>query len=112
MRKVCMDEIDAKNEKLMNAVLGIKYYLPDDPSPKDLVPFLYDRMRTKRLRKKFLDHHSRYWDLLPRSLYWEYVGKRVAKPLAEYFRDTLNREGFARQILKATPIQENDNNEN
>jgi len=112
IRKVCMDEINAENQnELVNAVFGMKNYLPDDPSPKDLVPFLYNRMRTKRLRKKFLDHHSRYWDLLPKFLYGEYIGKRLAKPAAEYMKAVMNREGFARRLFKIDTIQENVTNE-
>jgi len=102
-----MDIINADNRtELVKALFEKKSYLPDNPVVSDLVPFLYGRMRTKRLRKKFLDHHARYWDLLPYDLKWEFIGKRLARPMVGYIRDTMSREGFTRRLFKVEPVGE------
>lgn len=101
--------------ELFTTVLAQSNKLPDNPELADLLPYLFHRMKTKRLRKKFLQHHTRYWNLLPRSIYDEFLGKRLGRPLAEVIFSKLSEEGFARKLLCAVPlvtkVLEGENNE-
>jgi len=79
-----------------------KEYLPKEPEKIHLLPFLRGRLRTKRLRKKFLkDPH--YYKLLVICEVWdEWEIKRwwkVGKISADYILDTLARTGFARRLF-------------
>jgi hypothetical protein len=83
--------------------------LPDDPEISDLLPFLGGRMKSKRLRKKFLNNHQRYWMLLPRSVYDEFLGKILGRPLANEVFRVLSDEGWTRKLLVVTPVEEGTN---
>jgi hypothetical protein len=76
-----------------------KFRLPDDPEISDLLPFLGKRMKSKRLRKKFLNDHQRYWKLLPHFVYNEFLGKIIGRPLANEVLRVLSDEGWARKVL-------------
>jgi len=82
----------------------LEYKLPDNPEVIDLLPYLFHRMKTKRLRKKFLQHHTRYWKFLPHSIHDEFLGKILCRPLAEVIFSKLSENGFARKLLCAVPL--------
>lgn len=102
-----MDTLTYKYESEMESANGLfetKYRLPSQATAIDLLPFLHGRMRTKRLRKKFLKNVGYYSKLLPESVYWEYVSKHLTKSMAGFIFDRLNTESFARKILPIIPI--------
>lgn len=84
--------------------------LPEYPERKDLFPFLGKRLKTKRLRKKFLDHFDSYLDnkrFIPDVIAQEYNQKRwrkLGKVLGEEMYSVLSRKSFLRQVLTIAPI--------
>lgn len=106
-------KIDRKISAIMESLL--KPYepelerLPKAPKKEDLLPFLGKRLRSKRLRKKFLNHFDVYLNnkhFIPVSISKEFNWKRwmaLGKICAEEIYSTLGREGFTRQILKCEP---------
>jgi len=83
--------------------------LPETPKKEDLLPFLGKRLRSKRLRKKFLDHFDVYLNnkhFIPVSISKEFYGKRwtaLGQVLLKEIYSTLGREDFTRQILTVQP---------
>jgi len=84
--------------------------LPETPKREDLLPFLGKRLRSKRLRKKFLDHSDYYLNnkhFIPVSIAKEYNFKRWAalgKICAEEIFYVLSRESLTRKILTSQPV--------
>jgi hypothetical protein len=83
--------------------------LPETPKREDLLPFLGKRLRSKRLRKKFIDHFDVYVNnkhFIPVSISKEFYWKRwmaLGQICAEEIYSTLGREDFAQKILKFEP---------
>ena len=100
-----MENID----ELVKTFTCEKCRLPEDPELTDLLPFLFKRMKTKRLRKKFLKNHQKYWNLLPHAIYNEFLGKVLGRPLAQVVLSKLSQEGFARRVLQVSVVEESIN---
>jgi len=77
----------------------MKFKLPERPENKDLLPFLGKRLRTGRLRKKFLKESLRYSHLLPLSIYREFLAKSLVAPLSREVWGV----GWTRKLLTITP---------
>jgi hypothetical protein len=83
--------------------------LPETPKREDLLPFLGKRLRSKRLRKKFIDHFDVYVNnkhFIPVSISKEFYWKRwmaLGQVLLKEIYSTLGREDFTRQILTVQP---------
>ena len=79
--------------------------LSKTPEKEDLLPFLRGRLRTKRLRKKFLKDVSKYKKIVVHAVWTEWEVKRfwrVGQVGAGYSLEVMNRESFASRLFTTT----------
>ena len=77
------------------------------PSPIDLIPFIRGKMRTKRLRKKFLNNVDRYSKLVIHDVWEEFNRKRwqaLGTACADQIYSVLSDDGWMKKILTTSPI--------
>lgn len=88
-----------------------KEYLSDDPATYELLPYLSGRMKTKRLRKKFMQNVSYYAArdgfIIP-DVRAEWKRKRwqgLGKVMADAIYSRLSEESFCATIFRIESLQ-------
>jgi hypothetical protein len=96
-----MFSLDEKLKEILNP----KEYLPEEPKAHDLLPYLSGRMKTKRLRKKFISKVDYYvardgFVLSDVRSEWNWKKYRVLGTiLADEIYSTLGRQSFCSGLL-------------
>ena len=92
-------------EEKYNEIINPKEYLPEEPKAHDLLPYLSGRMKTKRLRKKFINKVHYYaardgFVLSDVRCEWHRKKYRVLGTiLADEIYSILGRESFCSGLL-------------
>jgi hypothetical protein len=103
---------DIFEPRVLFDILEPKDKLPSEPTAKDLLPFLMGRMRTKRLRKKFLSNFDRYIrkGFISSRISAEWHRKRfnrLGRVMADQIYTIIGQESFAEKILVCSAYNEN-----
>jgi hypothetical protein len=92
-------------DEIMNEIINPKKYLPENPKAHDLLPYLSGRMKTKRLRKKFISKVDYYvardgFVLSDVRCEWHWKKYRVLGTIfADEIYSTLGRQSFCSGLL-------------
>lgn len=78
------------------------------PKSTELLPYVRLNIKKKRLRNKFLKTPIFYFKRLSKEIALEYSSKRLGHAFSGVVWDTLNRESFARRILRVQPLNDTE----
>ena len=93
--------LDARSkfiENVLNEQIK-EYVLSEEPTSKELLPFLRLNLKKKRLLKKFLKNPLFYRKRLPKKIVKEFTCKTLSLSIKSVVLDILNRKSFARQVF-------------
>ena len=101
------DVLDARSKFIENVIneQTKEYVLSEEPTAKELLPFLRLNIKKKRLLKKFLKKPLFYCKRLPKKIVKEFTIKNLSLAIKGAVWDVLNRESFARQVFLVEPLE-------